>query len=107
MHRQGAQVWGGDDKFVRLMRFAHPQVLVCGNPKFNATSNCVFADSCMSQVKLIDFSPNEKYLITYSSQEPSNPRDTHVREYHRFILLVISPYLTSIVVLVEGCAKYI
>jgi translation initiation factor 3 subunit B len=28
VHRQGAQVWGGDDKFVRLMRFAHPQVLV-------------------------------------------------------------------------------
>ncbi|XP_044985379.1 eukaryotic translation initiation factor 3 subunit B-like [Hordeum vulgare subsp. vulgare] len=53
VHRQGAQVWGGDDKFVRLMRFAHPQV------------------------KLIDFSPGEKYLITYSSQEPSNPRDTH------------------------------
>ncbi|KAF7085558.1 hypothetical protein CFC21_088970 [Triticum aestivum] len=53
VHRQGAQVWGGDDKFVRLMRFAHPQL------------------------KLIDFSPGEKYLITYSSHEPSNPRDTH------------------------------
>ncbi|KAM3311366.1 hypothetical protein ACQJBY_031812 [Aegilops geniculata] len=53
VHRQGAQVWGGDDKFVRLMRFLHPQL------------------------KLIDFSPGEKYLITYSSHEPSNPIDTH------------------------------
>uniref|UniRef100_A0A0E0R2Q8 Eukaryotic translation initiation factor 3 subunit B n=1 Tax=Oryza rufipogon TaxID=4529 RepID=A0A0E0R2Q8_ORYRU len=53
VHRQGSQVWGGDDKFERLMRFAH------------------------AQVKLIDFSPGEKYLVTYSSHEPSNPRDTH------------------------------
>lgn len=30
------------------------------------------------QVKLIDFSPGERYLVTYSSHEPSNPRDTHV-----------------------------
>ena len=28
VHRQGAQVWGGDDKFLRLMKFSHPQVLV-------------------------------------------------------------------------------
>lgn len=28
MHRQGSQVWGGEDKFERLVRFAHPQVLV-------------------------------------------------------------------------------
>uniref|UniRef100_R7WCX8 Eukaryotic translation initiation factor 3 subunit B n=1 Tax=Aegilops tauschii TaxID=37682 RepID=R7WCX8_AEGTA len=28
VHRQGAQVWGGDDKFVRLMRFLHPQRVV-------------------------------------------------------------------------------
>ncbi|KAM0042415.1 putative eukaryotic translation initiation factor 3 subunit B [Helianthus debilis subsp. tardiflorus] len=27
--------------------------------------------------KLIDFSPGEKYLVTCSSHEPSNPRDTH------------------------------
>ncbi|KAL5994878.1 Eukaryotic translation initiation factor 3 subunit B [Asimina triloba] len=53
VHRQGAAVWGGSKTFNRLMRFAHPQV------------------------KFIDFSPGEKYLITYSSQEPSNPRDTH------------------------------
>ncbi|KAJ0973140.1 hypothetical protein J5N97_021099 [Dioscorea zingiberensis] len=53
VHRQGAAVWGGATTFNRLMRYAHPQV------------------------KLIDFSPGEKYLITYSSHEPSNPRDTH------------------------------
>ncbi|KAF8380666.1 hypothetical protein HHK36_028156 [Tetracentron sinense] len=29
------------------------------------------------QVSLIDFSPGEKYLVTYSNHEPSNPRDMH------------------------------
>jgi translation initiation factor 3 subunit B len=53
VHRQGSQVWGGESGFERLMRFAHPQV------------------------KMIDFSPGERYLVTYSSHEPSNPRDTH------------------------------
>ncbi|KAI9100011.1 hypothetical protein K1719_024229 [Acacia pycnantha] len=53
VHRQGAAVWGGATNFNRLMRYAHPQV------------------------KLIDFSPGEKYLVTYSSHEPSNPRDAN------------------------------
>ncbi|KAM0950058.1 putative transcription factor WD40-like family [Dioscorea sansibarensis] len=53
VHRQGAAVWGGATTFNRLMRYPHPQV------------------------KLIDFSPGEKYLVTYSSHEPNNPRDTH------------------------------
>ncbi|KAL3516745.1 hypothetical protein ACH5RR_023647 [Cinchona calisaya] len=53
LHRQGAAVWGGATTFNRLMRYAHPQV------------------------KLIDFSPGERFLVTYSSHEPSNPRDTH------------------------------
>ncbi|KAL6964896.1 Eukaryotic translation initiation factor 3 subunit B [Sarracenia purpurea var. burkii] len=53
VHRQGAAVWGGASTFNRLMRYAHPQV------------------------KIIDFSPGERYLVTYSSHEPSNPRDTH------------------------------
>jgi len=52
VHRQGAAIWGGGTTFNRLMKFAHPQV------------------------KLIDFSPGEKFLVTYSSHEPSNPRDT-------------------------------
>ncbi|RLN42174.1 eukaryotic translation initiation factor 3 subunit B-like [Panicum miliaceum] len=26
VHRQGSQMWGGEDKFVRLMRFSHPQL---------------------------------------------------------------------------------
>ncbi|KAA3482149.1 eukaryotic translation initiation factor 3 subunit B-like [Gossypium australe] len=55
VHRQGAAVWGGANTFNRLMRYAHPQV------------------------KLIDFSPGEKFLVTYSSHEPSNPRDANVR----------------------------
>ncbi|KAK3130438.1 hypothetical protein QOZ80_6BG0493420 [Eleusine coracana subsp. coracana] len=29
------------------------------------------------QVKLIDFSPGEKYLVTYSRHAPSNPRGSH------------------------------
>ncbi|KAM5561847.1 eukaryotic translation initiation factor 3 subunit B [Rosa sericea] len=54
VHRQGAAVWGGaTSEFKRLMRYAHPQV------------------------RLIDFSPGEKYLVTYSSHEASNPRDTN------------------------------
>lgn len=53
VHRQGAAVWGGATTFNRLMRYAHPHV------------------------KLIDFSPGEKYLVTYSSHEPSNPRDAN------------------------------
>ncbi|KAL6278954.1 hypothetical protein ACE6H2_022555 [Prunus campanulata] len=53
IHRQGAAVWGGASTFNRLMRYAHPQV------------------------RLIDFSPGEKYLVTYSSHEPSNPRDAN------------------------------
>lgn len=53
LHRQGAAVWGGATTFNRLMRYAHPQV------------------------KLIDFSPGEQFVVTYSSHEPSNPRDTH------------------------------
>ncbi|XP_076937148.1 eukaryotic translation initiation factor 3 subunit B-like, partial [Bidens hawaiensis] len=52
VHRQGVAVWGGAASFNQLMRYVHPQV------------------------KLIDFSPGEKYLVTYSSHEPSNPRDT-------------------------------
>ena len=31
------------------------------------------------QVRLIDFSPAEQFLVTYSSHEPANPRDTQVR----------------------------
>ncbi|VFQ93689.1 unnamed protein product [Cuscuta campestris] len=53
VHRQGAAIWGGAASFERLMRYPH------------------------SQVKLIDFSPGESYLVTYSSHEPSNPRDSH------------------------------
>ncbi|GAB4832844.1 Eukaryotic translation initiation factor 3 subunit B [Ancistrocladus abbreviatus] len=53
IHRQGAAVWGGASTFNCCMRYAH------------------------LQVKLIDFSPGEKYLVTYSSHEPSNPCDTH------------------------------
>ena len=38
----------------------------------------VFVLPCPEQVKLIDFSPGEKFMVTYSSHEPSNPRDTQV-----------------------------
>lgn len=47
-------MWGGkpDGEFVRLNRFQHPGA------------------------QLIDISPGERYLMTYSSIEPSNPRDS-------------------------------
>jgi translation initiation factor 3 subunit B len=50
MHRQGVAVWGGPS-FQRLARYSH------------------------QNVQLIEFSPAEKYLMTYSSIEPSNPRE--------------------------------
>ncbi|KAK9051560.1 hypothetical protein SSX86_028187 [Deinandra increscens subsp. villosa] len=51
--RHGAAVWGGG--FTNhLMRYVHPQV------------------------KLIDFSPGEKYLVTYSIHGPINPPGTHM-----------------------------
>ncbi|KAI7751846.1 hypothetical protein M8C21_011254 [Ambrosia artemisiifolia] len=53
VHRQNAAVWGGAFGFNQLMRYVHPQV------------------------KLIDFSPGEKYLVTCSSHELSQPCDTH------------------------------
>ncbi|CAI9103409.1 OLC1v1001878C1 [Oldenlandia corymbosa var. corymbosa] len=52
LHRQGAAVWGGASAFNRLMRYAHPQV------------------------QLIDFSPGERFLVTFSRQASTNPRDT-------------------------------
>lgn len=39
-------------------------------------------------MKLIDFSPGEKYLVTYSSHEPSNPRDANVSASVVFLFLV-------------------
>eukprot|EP00271_Cylindrocystis_brebissonii_P008842 TRINITY_DN23358_c0_g1_i1.p1 TRINITY_DN23358_c0_g1~~TRINITY_DN23358_c0_g1_i1.p1 ORF type:complete len:867 (-),score=244.90 TRINITY_DN23358_c0_g1_i1:372-2972(-) len=51
IHRQGAAVWGGPS-WARITRFAHPQV------------------------RLLDFSPGERFLVTYSSHEPTNPRDS-------------------------------
>ncbi|MBA0771804.1 hypothetical protein Gotri_007276 [Gossypium trilobum] len=66
VHRQGAAVWGGANTFNRLMRYAHPQV------------------------KLIDFSPGEKFLVTYSSHEPSNPHDANVRLSDSSLRVVIN-----------------
>mmetsp|Transcript_39693 Transcript_39693/g.112613 ORF Transcript_39693/g.112613 Transcript_39693/m.112613 type:complete len:705 (-) Transcript_39693:127-2241(-) len=51
MHRQGVAVWGGPS-FTRLNKFGH------------------------SGVRLIDFSPAEKYMVSYSAQEPNTPSDT-------------------------------
>ncbi|CAH8255265.1 unnamed protein product [Arabidopsis lyrata] len=51
LHKNGVAVWGGADTFHRHMRYRN------------------------FMVKLVDFSPCEKYLVTYQSQEPSNPRD--------------------------------
>ncbi|KAI3862385.1 hypothetical protein MKW92_010092 [Papaver armeniacum] len=53
VHTKGVAVWGGAATFDRLSRCAHPQV------------------------KLIDFSPAEKYLVTYSSHESGSRCETH------------------------------
>ena len=47
----------------------------------------VLTDLCLFgvQVRLIDFSPGEKYMVAYSSHEPSNPRDTQVWIISSFI----------------------
>ncbi len=50
LHRQGAALWGGPN-WERLNRFAHPNI------------------------RLLEYSPNEKYLVTYSSQEPHGPHE--------------------------------
>ena len=50
VHRQGVALWGGPE-FVRLRRFAH------------------------AGVQRVDFSPAEKYLVTYSAAEPAHPRE--------------------------------
>lgn len=51
VHRPGAAIWGGPE-FTRLNRYAHPGV------------------------QLLDFSPREEYLVTFSTQKPTNPRDS-------------------------------
>jgi translation initiation factor 3 subunit B len=50
VHRQGVALWGGPD-FERLARFAHPGV------------------------QRVDFSPGEKFLVTFSAADPAGPRD--------------------------------
>ena len=50
VHRQGVALWGGSG-FERLRRFAH------------------------AGVQRVDFSPAEKYLVTYSAAEPGGPRE--------------------------------
>lgn len=65
----------------------------------------------LMQVKLIDFSPGEKYLVTYSSHEPSNPRDANVRFsnqslLHDFILLLSNVISDINLIYVEGCDKH-
>ena len=52
MHQQGVQLWGGPS-WTRQKRFAHPLV------------------------NLVDFSPGEKYLTTWSNHAISIPEDGH------------------------------
>uniref|UniRef100_A0A7R9YYS4 Eukaryotic translation initiation factor 3 subunit B n=1 Tax=Chlamydomonas euryale TaxID=1486919 RepID=A0A7R9YYS4_9CHLO len=59
MHRQGAAIWAGPE-WTRLQRLAHPNI------------------------RLIDYSPNERYMVSYSSHEPMNPRDTATVTFNVF-----------------------
>ena len=62
-----------------------------------------------SQVKLIDFSPGEKYLVTYSSHEPSNPRDANVSVF--FFVVPFWDFRDIFpnynILSLEGCDKHI
>lgn len=85
LHKQGAAVWGGADTFTRLMRYQHNMVrlsfrLLCSGYVYFSVGVKFDFLLLISQVKLVDFSPGEKYLVTYHSQEPSNPRDASVSE---------------------------
>ncbi|ORY23476.1 translation initiation factor eIF-3b, partial [Rhizoclosmatium globosum] len=51
-HKQGIALWGGPE-FEKIVRFAHPNV------------------------KLIDFSPDEKYLVTWSHEPVLMPNGEH------------------------------
>jgi translation initiation factor 3 subunit B len=50
IHRQGIAVWGGRS-WKRIARMSHPNV------------------------RLMEFSPNEKYAVSYSAEEPRGPRE--------------------------------
>ena len=120
VHRQGAAVWGGATAFNRLMRYAHPQVflefhfaLLFGTLALTLYCFLYLKDHFYLnklQVKLIDFSPGENYLVTYSSHEPSNPRDANVSAFlcvDCFILRFSGPFPNMYFLFVEGCDKYI
>lgn len=53
VNRQGVLVWGGATTFNRLKHYAH------------------------SEVKFIEFSPEENYLVTYSCYEPESSHEQH------------------------------
>jgi translation initiation factor 3 subunit B len=50
MHRKGVALWGGP-QYARLQRYSH------------------------DDVKLIEFSPAERYLMTYSQIRPNSPHE--------------------------------
>ena len=101
MHRQGAAIWGGPS-FSRLQRFSHPNVRAPRNSQacrwhlllHRCAPGSVHALPCAgqrvashrilrlapalfdpAQVRLIQFSPEETFLVSYSPVEPTNPRE--------------------------------
>jgi len=61
MHRQGVCIWGGKDADGKLERIN----------RFNHTSS-----------QLIDWSPCERYLVTYSQEADNNPQDPNAIAIH-------------------------
>ncbi|KAK9801869.1 hypothetical protein WJX73_004633 [Symbiochloris irregularis] len=59
LHRQGVAIWGGSS-FNRIHRYSHPGV------------------------RLMSFSPNERYLVTYSLQEADSPTDKAIMLFNVF-----------------------
>lgn len=84
VHREGAAIWGGASTFNNLMRYAHPQVVFYILFNLNSISwyfllFSSFGSNCVQlQVSMIDFSPGEKYLVTYSRHKPSNSSDANM-----------------------------
>ncbi|PWA47741.1 Nucleotide-binding, alpha-beta plait [Artemisia annua] len=53
------------------------------------------------KAKLIDFSPGEKYLVTYSNHAPSNPHDSHDKYFARLGKNGISVYEAETFILID------
>ncbi|KAI3955991.1 hypothetical protein MKW92_033480 [Papaver armeniacum] len=94
LNGQGVDVWGGAATFGRISSCAHPQVeLIDFSP-------CRMGYSCRISC---NYTPGEKYLITYSSHEPSKP--DYIFKTHRVVLNIFDMKTGKIMRSFEGSAN--